>query len=163
MKNLFSKQNIMKAVEPWLKDCKIVVNRKHFNAVKYQELIETNCEFTAGAIRWLVNGDNKNKWLVSDDSFDNVFQKYPIFQVTIGENNKPIHVLTVAHEKKIQSYHGNYSCKCEQLDEEDKNILRKKVGITLKEFCFLSSIGGEYCWMYGLDEFSFHVQFFVPI
>lgn len=70
----------------------------------------TSCDLTAMMLRWQYS-KFVDQWELLDEPvvFEDVYRKYPIFQVSIGEdcdNNE--HIFTIVNECIVQSYYGAY-------------------------------------------------------
>jgi len=69
----------------------------------------TSCEITALGIRLLFS--NEKEWICLENppSFDEMKRKYPVFQVSFGEDWTDLdHILTVFKDEIIQSFFNRY-------------------------------------------------------
>lgn len=80
----------------------------------------TSCEVTAEVMREQTQPDKK--WIIvdpSDASWDTIRKKYPVFQISFGEEwTCPDHILTVVGEYAIQSYFLEYTLRVDPLTSE---------------------------------------------
>lgn len=103
-------------------------NPNHFLTKTYEILhksslvfLSTSCEITAMMIRWQLSTDF-NKWEVIDEpvSFEKVYDSYPVFQISIGEDYSDTeHIVTIYKGYILQSYYNKYAI--------EKNILTPNI------------------------------------
>lgn len=118
----------------WLKSCSLA-------GVNPSVFLETSCEITAAAVWWKLNKDWRCLKFV-DEPFQNVYEKYSTFKVSIGEDGCCDHEMVVSNNQLIQSFYGKYKVKITPITDEiikafNEKDFKKLTGEPLKgEFSF---------------------------
>lgn len=96
----------------------IISNPNHFLSKTYEILhnksivfLSTSCEITAAMIKWKLGYNPEINWELVDEgtTFEEMYSKYNIFQITIGESwDDTEHEIMIVDGNIVQSYYGKY-------------------------------------------------------